>query len=397
MSLVRIKPHDPVVARDGRPFGAGEGGNRARSLDWIYPSVVAGAVRTVLGKALAGEAKRPFDDPQLVARVKRIAVAGPLLEVAEVLYLPAPRDFFAYREGERQLHLALRPRPLLDGEGVDLPPGLWPMEFTTNAKPAPSPSFWRVQDYARWLATDDPEGFAPADGHGLLPKEERVHVQIDPQTGRAEDGKLYTTQTLVFNDIPLERPDGRTRVVNAVARAEAAGDSEAASLLAGLAELHPFGGERRLAKLEGSPDESAWSCPEEIRKALARAGGVRLGLATPAIFAGGWRPGWLDRDSLEGTLPGSGVRVRLKGACVDRWRPLSGWNLEKGRRGPKPIRRLVPAGAVYFFELCDGAGSGSALADWWLHPVSDEEQDRRDGFGLATYGVWERRSGEGRN
>lgn len=397
MSLVRIMPHDPVVARDARPFGAGEGGNRARSLDWIPPSVVAGAVRAALGKALAGGPKRPFDDPQLVARVKRIAVAGPLLEADGVLCFPAPRDYLAYRQDGRERHLGLRPRPLLDGEGTDLPPGLWPVEVTTDAKPVPVPPFWPVPLLARWLAEDDPDGFVLSGGLPPLPKEERIHVQIDPKTGRAEESKLYITQALVFNDIPLEGPGGRVPAMNAVARAEAVGDPEAASLLETLTQLHPFGGERRLAKLEGSPDESAWNCPREVREALARASGVRLVLATPAIFGGGWRPGWLNPDSLEGTLPGSGVRVRLKGARVERWRPASGWSLEKGQRGPKPIRRLVPAGAVYFLELCDGPGSGSTLADWWLRPVSDEEQDRRDGFGLAVYGMWNACSGEGRN
>jgi CRISPR-associated protein Cmr3 len=55
-------------------------------------------------------------------------------------------------------------------------------------------------------------------------------------------------------------------------------------------------------------------------------------------------------------------------------------------RGPKPVRRMVPAGGVYFFELLKGQSSD--LEKLWLESVSDEEQDRRDGFGLATWGIW---------
>jgi CRISPR-associated protein Cmr3 len=50
------------------------------------------------------------------------------------------------------------------------------------------------------------------------------------------------------------------------------------------------------------------------------------------------------------------------------------------------VKRVVPAGGVYFFETVDG--SASDLADRWLEPVSDDEQDCRDGFGLAVWGVW---------
>ena len=53
---------------------------------------------------------------------------------------------------------------------------------------------------------------------------------------------------------------------------------------------------------------------------------------------------------------------------------------------PKATRRLVPAGGVYFFES-DG-NDNSALAGHWLRPVSDGEQERRDGFGLAVWGTW---------
>jgi hypothetical protein len=55
-TFLRISGRDPLVARDGRPFGAGQG-NRMRSSGWLYPSVVAGSFRTTLGKV----AGREFD------------------------------------------------------------------------------------------------------------------------------------------------------------------------------------------------------------------------------------------------------------------------------------------------------------------------------------------------
>jgi len=67
---------------------------------------------------------------------------------------------------------------------------------------------------------------------------------------------------------------------------------------------------------------------------------------------------------------------------------VSGWDFENNR--PKPTRRLAPAGTVLFFKL---DGDDTAVGRWidatWMHCVSDEEQDRRDGFGLAVLGVWD--------
>ena len=117
-------------------------------------------------------------------------------------------------------------------------------------------------------------------------------------------------------------------------------------------------------------------------------------LASPAIFAQGWKPGWLDHD-LTGQPPGSpdNTKVRLVAACVGRWQAISGWSLEKGTAGPKAVRRAVPARSVYCFEILEG--DIAAIAEkLWLHPVSDNEQDRRDGFGLALWGKWDWASNE---
>ncbi|MDD3622507.1 MAG: type III-B CRISPR module-associated Cmr3 family protein, partial [Methanofollis sp.] len=46
-----ITPHDPLIARDARPFGLGI---NMKSLDWPYPSVLAGSMRTMIGKMNGG-------------------------------------------------------------------------------------------------------------------------------------------------------------------------------------------------------------------------------------------------------------------------------------------------------------------------------------------------------
>ena len=70
MISIRIAPHDPVIARDGRPFNAGAG-NRMRPLPFLYPSVLAGSLRSYLGKAID-----PSFPPALVDRLRATSVAA---------------------------------------------------------------------------------------------------------------------------------------------------------------------------------------------------------------------------------------------------------------------------------------------------------------------------------
>ncbi|HUE00056.1 MAG TPA: type III-B CRISPR module-associated protein Cmr3 [Bryobacteraceae bacterium] len=378
MTYLRLTPRDPVVARDGRPFGAGSG-RRMKSLDWLLPSVVAGSFRTMHGKMDA----RGFN-ADAVAELKQIAIAGPLPVWKSSLFLPAPKDFAL--QSEPRECFRIRPRPLKTGDYCDLPhgklrPALLPEFVTDEFKPEPPPAFWSMAKMTAWLMEGDfpppPEknadqGRDPETGFlDSLPKDERTHVQIEADTGAATEHMLYSTVSLAFHEgvaISL-----RVSGANHIEKLDA---------------LHPVGGERRLVRWETDEDVS-WECLPALAGALAGAERIRMVLATPAIFGGGWKPGWLD-DNLEGTPPGTGVKLRLTGVAMDRWRAVSGFGLEDGLLGPKPVRRMVPAGSVYFFEYISGDRTTLSTGGW-LAPVSDlaaDGQDRRDGFGLTLWGVW---------
>jgi len=321
---------------------------------------------------------------QIVHELKEIAVAGPLPMWKSSLFLPAARDLVLQREPRRCLRL--RPHPLKAGDYCDLPlarmrPVLLPESVVDEFKPEAPPAFWSMEKMRAWLMEDDfpppPEklpGKEPGPETGFLdsfPKDERTHVKIEADRGAAEEHMLYSTVSLAFReDLAMSlRISGATGMEK-------------------LDAMHPIGGERRLVRWQAD-EEVSWECPPELAAALAGTERVRLVLATPALFGGGWKPGWLD-GNLEGTPPGTGVKLRLVGVVLDRWRAVSGFGLEDGALGPKPVRRMVPAGAVYFFEYVSGDRSTLA-GQGWLAPVSDlaeDGQDRRDGFGLALWGVW---------
>lgn len=391
MSVVlQVTPHDPLVARDGRPFGVGQG-NRMRGLSWPLPSVVAGSFRTALVKSNGG-LDFSGDIPQ---RLMQIAVAGVFPVHGSELYLPAPADAVAEPnengKGMKCLHRVV-PQPIRGG--CDLPEdNLWPVMLSESQagddfKPAEVPAWWPVGKYAEWLLGND-VCFDTSFLRSPL-QEIRDHVCLDAERGAAAEGQIFATAGLNVTRLPRFGVDESMPLHERLAEITLSGritipDSETAFTIGQQFGIwHPLGGERRLVHWrQAAVETTGWNCPARIRSTLATTTKVRMILATPAVFKDGWKPGWLT-TGLEGEL--SGVKLKLVGASNGRWKAVSGWSLAPPR-GPKPIRRMAPAGSVYFFEV-EKSGDAAPLADLWLQSVSDDEQEQRDGFGLAVWGVW---------
>ncbi len=397
---LRITAHDPLIARDGRPFGLGI---RMKSLDWLYPSVLAGAFRTMLGNRTDSN----FDE-KTIESLKRISISGPLPLCRGRIYLPAPKDLLVKEENKTREPYAYAIRPVdIDADewkgcNSDLPPGgilpsMLPKSVEDEFKPAKIPSLWSMEIMKKWLINARGDGFeSPPDPETIakntaflnLPqKEPRTHVKIDPKLGTSEDTKLFETIGL---DLSVK---GQTEGIELAARVE--DESDFTNLAANYDLFNAIGGERRLARWRVQEALDDWNFPSELASDFTGNKKIRMILATPAIFSDGWKPGWLrgwPKDRAPDGWP-DGLKLKLVSACIDRWKPISGWSLEDDRHGskpgPKPIRRLVPAGSVYFFEI-EGNGDATTLAkNLWLKSVCDDRQDRRDGFGLALWGIWD--------
>jgi CRISPR-associated protein Cmr3 len=380
-----IQPHDPLIARDARPFGSG---GRARTLDWPYPSMVVGSLRTLLGKLTASEDAFAFP-PEQIEALKQLKMTGPFLSLNGQLHLVAPRDIVLYRQDNLPNNplkaMPLRPQPLSGAKGCNLPSShLWPIRVTEDVKAAGSEPFWHAETLYTWLLNDSAHEPQPHEMSGALVKEERVHVALDLEKNNqrtAQEGQLYQTSGLVFADF--------TRADKGIADAQMLVKVESDIFnphLHNLRAAHPLGGERRLATFTALQASHTWAAPANAAAKLAAHRGVRMLLISPAYFEQGWLPDWIDPVTLQGCVPNTQVKVQLRSACVDRWKPLSGWSLERGKRGPKPTRRLVSAGSVYFFEVL--AGEAGMLADQWFESVCSVPQDRHDGFGTALWGTW---------
>jgi CRISPR-associated protein Cmr3 len=393
-TLWLIEPRDPLIVRDGRPFGPNPGA-RATTLPFPFPSTVAGALRHKAGL----NADAAFDRTQS-GEVLKLAVRGPLLvelhgddhkkagSIADWL-IPAPADALMLKPDGADESVILRrwlaPRPLAGGASIAMPDGLQPVSpasYERNKLSSKAPRFWHWDVFSRWLAAPQDDTCDPAKlGIAGLEIDTRVHVSIQADTQTALEGALFQTSglELTWRDHEHQKEGGFTTRRLAIA---ALMRGQTPNFPGGLA---PMGGERRLMRWAScAPDLPDW--PEDLQERIIRERRCRVILLTPACFKDGYRPPpkWT-RGKATATLVG---------AAVLRAQAISGWDMahrnESGRYGrPKPTRYLAPAGSVYYVTFPD---ENADVGDWfkktWMQNVSDDVQDQLDGFGLAAIGAW---------
>ena len=356
-----LEPLAPIIVGSGRPFGQ----SVAEPARFPPPSTVAGCLRTAWARAT----NTPFDDPNLA----KISVAGPLLlNCNNQVLVPKPADALYFGHGNAAACVRAEPRQFNVGD-ADLPDGLVPVQLTEEikGKPGEGPAWWSWNDL---MAFRDGKKVAHAAlcKNGWTPPagDRRTHVAIDRRTGAADAGKLFQTEGM---DFAARAEDNSVVGRRLLVRFEKdLGET-----------LVHLGGERRLAALH--PEEKA-TWPEPPKGWLDKiqdSDGLCLTLLTPGIFSAGYRPGWLNSNLIGSPPTAPNLQLKLLAAAVDRWQPHSGWDLAKQQ--PRSTRKLAGAGTTYWFSIVDGDDDLNAL---WLTNISDDDQDRRDGFGLALPSPW---------
>jgi CRISPR-associated protein Cmr3 len=388
-----IEPRDPLIVRDGRPFDP-QPGVVATTLPFPFPSTTAGAART-----RAGSKDGIFTAHHELALLQGIQVRGPLLvelqsDGQERLLGPAPSDALLL-EGKGPLrckqllplqplaHALVTPAPGPDGTQLAM---VGPEEYEAAKAAKNLPTFWYWEQLVRWLL--DPAqinvGLSRESlGLGPLLMEQRMHVAMESDRRVAREGALFSTIGLEFTTHALV-PATHFAALSQARRLALWLDVEEHPTYQITEELASMGGERRLVtwRKSGLDLKTGNAPPGELCARIKEARACRLVLLTPACFQQGYLPALAQWTY-------GGVKPELRAALVQRPQVVSGWDLAAGKA--KPTRRLAPAGSVYFltFPSADSQAITGWVEHFWMSCVSDEEQARKDGFGLAVLGTWD--------
>lgn len=308
----------PLVFRSGKPFGAQ---SDTDDIQFPLPSAAAGLVRTqIMGqsgcdwdsKTQGNRAK--LSDAQ-VDELRQIAVQGAFLAKQDIsddlrILLPKPANalYLKNKETDKTELVRLAPQAFGSDTAADFPQAdLLPVQIQSpiKGKPQSGATYWDLADLLAWqnggkLVFED----INKRGAQSLPIETRTHVGIDRKTLAAEDGRLFQTAAYDFAESARKHHQGwESHRYGFVIRTAA--DLQDNSVVR-------FGGEGRLSRLNKISDD-VFKQPE-----YAYTNGLMLTLLTPALFDKGWLPGWLDSQTLTGTLPHTNLQVKLRAAAIDR-------------------------------------------------------------------------------
>lgn len=375
MSLKLIIPRDPLIFRDGKPFTAVPG-ERAKSMLFPFPATLAGAVRTREGTKENGE----FDGSQIDSLLKRY-VRGPFLvelddsQNIKKWYFPAPADalLISKKDDHKKIEEIYALSPLLIEEGIsDLGDNLKLVGTKDIVKEKPMktpPLYWNWKLIQQWLLNPADENivgsFLEETIHGPE-RETRTHVSIDSKTKTAMDGALFQTSGMEF--IKKKKDEKLSKASQLALALETNADFKS-----GLGFL---GGERRVVHWKNVED-TVPTCPEKIVRKIKDDKHCRLIFVTPAYFKDGYIPTALENK----------YTLKVEAVALPCYQTVSGWDYKE--KAPKPTRRLVPAGSVYFITFNNEKVIEKFISKFWLSSIFGEGSfEGRDGFGIALLGTW---------
>lgn len=381
-----IDPLDPLFFRDGRPFDAGNG--RGRS-GLPTPRTLSGMIRWQLIERLGV-------DPTAVKErrhwLSRLTVRGPWLATAgdngtiTDVHLPAPAHLMRAGKGGDAPLLLLSPL----ARDRALPGWRAPNPYGGQPELAPLWAGWiddPLQPVAEYLRADglrailngktpDPKTHLRK-ASDLFSHQDRTGVGIDAERGTAEDGRLYSVSMIslapricFYAELGAEKDNAET--LAQLRQALSPGQTFAA----------PFGGEGRRVAVRALAEAFPWPvCDPAVARA---ADGFTSLLITPAAF--------VPREATAASRrqhPPHPLGM-LVSAALNRPSRETGWHLEEGRRSsgvPRPMRTLLPAGSIWFWQFGKGALQTIDTLPTTLN-LSPSPQHASNGYGVALRGAW---------
>jgi CRISPR-associated protein Cmr3 len=365
-------PRDGLFCKDGRGWHTSASG-RGHGLDWPWPSTVLGALRSCWGRNEETRSGATFSPSDWRTRTAPIRLGRTLVLrrkhgaawCVEDATWPVPLDAL-WLEGRTEVH-RLEPvqisAPTLGRDDDDSREGLMRPVLDGVGKPLAAPRWWNSEDFSAWLAG---QVVAVRSHEDALATTRRVQVRVGirPEELTSDDGVLFSHDVVETLDL-----SGEWSIGVEVTLPEGA-----------LSNIATLGSDSRLAHVE-SLSAAFFDPPAQVLDAFRSSShGLRVVAATPLCFDNGWLPD----GSYRGRLTGIEHEVILRAAFVPRPIHVSGWDMAKGE--PKPTSRMVPPGAVYFFERADGKAFGEAEArSLWLAALGTRTDE---GFGHVVPGIW---------
>ncbi|MCL2410413.1 MAG: hypothetical protein FWC97_02105 [Treponema sp.] len=313
-----------------------------------FPSVIRGAARAAwLYENGSCEIADTHDDPTKNYIVNEYAV---LFDGKP--YFPVPADYLLGNLGDSDnSKKTLIPCKLQDNDGLSNATHCQLWADACGKVLSAEGQYIPKEELQNYLNGEKLTEFASVPLSDYITDESKIGIFKDRKSGTVKTSMLYRS--------PL------TRLANAGKTASLAVDISGIDKTPGLVR---FGGENKVADFTAYNHDISPNLPKN--GAIGEDGSFKLYIATPAIFKSGWL---LDLPEAE-----------LLTAAVYGYDNVGGFDMKRQR--PKPMRRAVRAGSVYYYKLKDSDDCGNREKVLALHGTSISDYCREDGFGICYIG-----------
>ncbi|MBM3711861.1 MAG: type III-B CRISPR module-associated protein Cmr3 [Actinobacteria bacterium] len=396
INKIFIQPNDVLFFRDGRPFDAG--GDFTASLAFPpSPTTFYGAIRTLLlsrnetnfsnlinksnWEAELGnitDKNKSYEESFGSLTINDFGIIRKLDGLLQRIY-PVPSDILRIKDDEDCVIV----KPELSEDIVDkihfnkaisdfiLPP----LEKNENNLESIDNYFLTEQGLSAYLLNLDinlkPSNVQFINRSEFYESEKRVGIRRDNKSLSSEEGFIYSLEFARLKNINnyLENIESgfylelESELLNSI-------DNSISIKL---------GGENKSAYLRKlNKDIIKPPTPQIVNKQF------KLILLTPAIFDRGWIPDFI-RENHEFEF--DGIKIKLITALMGRYQGIGGWDLI--RQTSKPLRRAVPPGSVFYFQiLSDSIDSDILINKFQMKSIQDQEYLAKQGLGLTIIGAW---------
>lgn len=366
MPVIEINAVDTFFFRNGKPFEKGED-NWAEGQFPPSPSVIYGALRTAYFAANPSEISKAntSEDP-----TSGLSINGIWVKKGSNILSSAPLDFLVDKEDEDSPMTSVKLVQKDASNHLGNSGGGYPYDFIPYYEGNGEGVDSLMLDYSLILEYNLNGSYFGTSSDELRISEAKIGVGLDNFTRSNKEGNLYRV--------------GLSRFVEAFDLSKLEFDKKVGILVDYdfdfIPDLIKLGAEGKtaLCSLYEKPVKNGYSVPTWEGKSF------RLVLLTP---------GFIDEDSLlnfDKLLSKSNSDFSIKPVCAFVGKPLAlgGWDMKGGKkqRGqPKPMRRALPAGSVFYFSIESNhtyKELTAFLAKENISSICQNEQDIKTGFGL---------------
>lgn len=358
---IKIDAIDTLFFKDGKPFSMGE----ETWADGIFPpppSVIYGAITSSILSAKPELSNRLsdstiFDD---------VIITDIYYRVKNSIHYPMPLDIvYKKNKSKKEVNTENRTKEykvsLINGnqrntlssisQNISVINSTEEVENLENAVLNDS----KLSDYLNGFL--DEKEFVCRKLSDNFITESKVGIGRDNLTHTTEESKLYR--------VGMRRPKDLSIIVELA-------DTE---LTKELTKFIKLGAEGKIAKLSEQKDIYN---PILVKNSEGKE--FKLYLKTPAFFESGWLPSWINKETLVGEK--EGIKIKLITAFIGK--PISIGGFDMYNKVPKPMRKAVPSGSVYYFEILKG--SFKEVVDLFNNKSISEYDSQKYGYGISMVG-----------